>query len=61
MSFGKVLFKFLIIEVILWIASTIPPITDMASLMLLSAVIIEFVVAIESLLAKLTFGMALEA
>ena len=42
-------------------SAIIPPITDMAFLMLLSAMYIELIVAIESFFAKSTFGVTFES
>lgn len=58
---SKVFLQLLVIEIILWIATAVPPITDMTSLMLLTAVIIELVVTVESLPTEATLWMTFEA
>lgn len=55
------LLKLLIVEIILRVTSTISPITDVTSLVLLSTMIVKLVVTVKSLLTKTTFRMSFEA
>ena len=56
----EMLLKFLVVQVILWVAALIPPVTYVAPLVSLAAVRVQFVVTVESLLTKPTFGMSFE-
>ena len=60
MSILKVLFQHLVVQVILWIAPVIPSITNVAFLVLLPAMHVQFVVFIESLPTETTFWMPFE-
>lgn len=60
-GFSKVFLEFLVVEVILRISATIPPVTDMTSFVLLPTMSVEFVVTIKALFAKSAFRMTFEA
>lgn len=57
----EVLLQCIIIEEILLRLSPIPPIADMAALVLVPAVCVELVVAVEAQAAEAAFGVAFEA
>src|ERR1700761_3735804 len=59
--FCKVFLQFLVVEIILWISTSVSSIADVTSFVLLSTVGIEFVIPIEPLFAKAAFGMAFES
>jgi hypothetical protein len=61
MVFAEVVLQRGVIEIVLGITSFVPSITDVTSLVLLSAVGVEFVVAVEALLAEAAQRMAPEA
>ena len=61
MSVSKVFFELGVVEVVLWVAAAIPPITDMAPLMSLSTVCVELVVTIKSLSTEPTLGVPPES
>lgn len=60
MVFSEMLFQAVIIDVVLLLPPTISPITEVASLMLVSAVNVELIVAIEPLSTKAAFRMTFE-
>lgn len=60
MVFAKVYLQGVVIHIILRIASAVSSIADMASLVLVPAVCIQLIVAVESLLAKAALWMAPE-
>jgi hypothetical protein len=59
--FGKVFLQFLVVEVVLWVSTSVSSIADVTSFMFLPTVGVEFVVSIEPLFAKAAFGMAFES
>ena len=61
MSILEVLFQHLVVQVVLWIAAVIPSITNVAFLVLLPAVQVQFVVSVESLPTETTLWMPFEA
>ena len=60
MVFSEVKFQRIIVYIILLLASKIPPIANMALFVLISAMSIQLIIAIESLPAEATLRMALE-
>lgn len=61
MDLGEMLLQCRIVKVILWISAAVPSVADVAPLMLFPTMSVEFVVSVEALSAKATFGMALES
>jgi hypothetical protein len=57
---SKVLFQRVIVNVVLRLAASAPSITDMATLVLVSAVSIQLVVAVEPYVTESAFRVALE-
>lgn len=51
------LLQHLVVEIVLHLAARIPPVADMTSFVLLSTVLVELIVPIESLATKSTFWM----
>lgn len=60
MNLGEMLLQCRIVKVILWISAAVPSVTDVAPLMLFPTMSVEFVISVEALPAKATFGVALE-
>lgn len=58
---GEVLLQLLVIQVVLWLSSTISSVAYVASFMFLSTVIVQFIVAIESLSAKAALRVSFES
>ena len=58
---SEVLFQGVVVLVVLLLSPFIPSITDMASLVLISAMRVQFVIAVKSLDAESTLRMSLEA
>lgn len=56
----KVLFELLVVEVVLRIATPIPTVADMATLVPLPAVTVQLVIPVKSLTTKATLWMTLE-
>jgi hypothetical protein len=61
MGFGEMLLEFGVVAVVLRVATTISPIANMASLVLLSTMGIQFVISIEALSAEAAFRVTFEA
>jgi len=61
MSILEMLFQRLVVQVVLWIATVIPSITNVAFLVLLPAVRVQLVVSVESLPTETTFWMPFES
>ncbi len=61
MGVGKMLFQHLIVQIVLRVTTAVSPITDMALLMLFSAVCVKLVISIESLATESTFWMPSES
>src|ERR1700754_4644075 len=59
--FGEVLLELLIVPIVLWLTTATPPITYVTPLMLLSAMVVEFIVPIETLVAEATVWMSLKS
>lgn len=60
MVFPEVKFQGVVVYIILLLPSSIPSIADMALFMLISAMGVQLIIAVESLPAKATLRMALE-
>lgn len=60
MSFGEMLLQGLVVQVILRMAATISPVTDVTFLVLLTAMCIKLVISVESFLTETTFWVASE-
>lgn len=58
--FSEVNLKCIVVLEILLLSRTVLPITDVTSFMLVAAMRVQFVIAIESLLAEAALGMTLE-
>ena len=56
----KVFLEHFIVEIVLWVSTIVSSLTDMAFLMIFSAMGVEFIVSVKSLATKSTFGMAFE-
>jgi len=61
MCFFEMLLQHLVIQIVLHLATRIPPIADVTSFVFLPAMLIELIVTIESLAAKATFWMTPES
>lgn len=61
MCFGEMLLELLVVQVILRIPATIPPVANMTSLMFLPAMGVQLIVAVKPLLAKSALGVTFEA
>jgi hypothetical protein len=59
-GFLKVLLKSIIIDVVLMLAIAGLSVTDVTSLMLVSAVGIQFIITVETFVTEFTFGVAFE-
>lgn len=61
MVFPKVLLQRVVIDVILLLSSAVPAIAEVTSLMLVSTMHVEFIIAVEALTAEAAFGMTFES
>lgn len=60
MGFLEVLLESIIVDVVLMLAIARLAVTDVTSLMLVSAVGIKFIITVETFVTEFTFGVALE-
>jgi hypothetical protein len=57
---SKVLLELLVVEIVLWVPSTVSSVTDVTSLVLFATVRVKLVISVESFLAETTFWMSSE-
>jgi hypothetical protein len=58
--FPKVNFECVVVEVVLLLATTVLPVADMASFMLVATMCVELVITVKSFVAETTLGMTFE-